>query len=83
MQPLIATVKARFMREPASEPLLWAAWNRVVDRIEKHALALRPKPKVFEVHHLNETARKALLQSFAAGNAVDAAETAALEAIKL
>lgn len=80
-QPLIEAVKARFAKEPAIEPELWAGWNRICDRIHAHATAMRPKPKSFEVHHLSEVARKAYLESFVAGSDIPAAENAALAAI--
>jgi hypothetical protein len=78
---LIESVKARFAKEPATEPALWEGWNRVCDRIHTHALAMRPKPKSFEVHHLTETARKAYLESFVSGTDIAVAESAALASI--
>ena len=80
---LAEQAKARFVSEPETEAPLWAHWNKIVDAIEKHALARRPKMRVFEVHHMNETARAALLTAFVARKPDTDLEIIALQSIGL
>jgi len=44
-------------RDPAKRAAMQAAWDTVCNRLEPHYLAMRPKPRSFEVRHMNETAR--------------------------
>lgn len=80
---LLQQVKARFALEPQTESALWAHWNAILDVIEKDALGRRPKPKVFEVHHMNEVARKSLLIAFVEHKPDSELEFIALKAIGL
>ena len=75
--------KDKLAANPAIEPELWAAWNRVCDRVQDHATKARPKMKVFEVHHLTEIARGALLAAFVADESIETAESKALSSIGL
>lgn len=77
------TTKVREMCEanPEFQKTLWAAWGEVCDRIEKRALARRPKPKSFEVHHECEVARLALLKAVVGGATPEAARLQSAEAI--
>lgn len=85
MQPneAIAKVKGMIASKPALGAELTAAWNRVCDRIEERALAKRPKPKSFEVHHETEAARAALMTAIAEGRTVETAELESLNRIGL
>ncbi len=60
-----------------------AAWDRVAQKIDDRAASTRPKMKVFEVHHQQETARFALLLAIAQGRAPESGEIEALESIGL
>ena len=80
---LILAVKEKFAAAPDTEKELWAQWNAIVDVIHAHALAKRPLPRTFEVHHMNEVARKALLEAFVRGDAMDTLKYTALAAIGL
>lgn len=44
-------------RDPVKKAEMEAGWNAVLDRLGPFYSAMRPKPKSFEVHHMNETAR--------------------------
>ena len=56
------------VRSPAKLAEITAAWNQVCDRLETHYLAMRPKPKSFEVHHMNEIARAHFACAIVAGH---------------
>ena len=65
-------------RDPAKKAEMQAAWNKVCDRLEIHYLAMRPKPKSFEVHHMNEVARARFACALVAGhNYADCIDAAA------
>lgn len=66
-----------------AETAIKAGWNVVCDKIEKRALAKRPKPKVFEVHHETEVARLAYLKAIAEGKTPDAAQVVGANAVGL
>ena len=55
-------------RDPAKGAAMQAAWGTVCDRLELYYLAMRPKPRSFEVHHLNESARARFACAVAAGH---------------
>ena len=55
-------------RNPAKLAEMTAAWNQACDRLEAHYRAMRPKPKVFEVHHMNVVARHRFACAIAAGH---------------
>jgi hypothetical protein len=57
-------------RDPAKLAEMQTAWNAVCDQLEPFYLAMRPKPKSFEVHHMNETARARFACAVAAGNSM-------------
>lgn len=59
------------------------AWNSVNAAIVERANAKRPTPKVFEVHHEVETARKAFLLAVVDGHDMATCENAARAAVKL
>ena len=54
-------------RSPAKLAEMTAAWNQACDGLEAHYLAMRPKPKHSEVHHMNEVARYRFACAIAAG----------------
>ena len=80
---IIAKVREMCAAHPPLADATKAAWNRVCDKIEARALAKRPKPKSFEVHHETEAARLALLTAVAEGRAPESGEIEALERIGL
>ena len=66
--PDIAAVKAKLAKDGAEiEAALWSDWNKALDAIHASALAQRPKPKSFEVHHTTEVARATLLNAYLEG----------------
>lgn len=71
-----AAAARRLHADPALNTAVLAAWNRLLDDVEKRALAARPKPKVYEVHHETETARLAFLTKIAEGGSEAEAEAA-------
>lgn len=68
-------------RDPAKGRAMQAAWNTVCDRLEPHYLAMRPKPKSFEVHHMNETARARFACAVVAGHSFADCTDAAVQKI--
>jgi hypothetical protein len=56
----VAKVRDMIAAQPSLADAFKAAWGRVCDKIQARALAKRPKPRVFEVHHETEAARVAL-----------------------
>ena len=65
-------------RDLAKKAEMQAAWNKVCDRLEVHYLAMRPTPKSFEVHHMNEVARARFACALVAGhNYADCIDAAA------
>lgn len=85
MEPneVVAKVRDMIAAQPALADAFKAAWNRVCDKIEARALAARPKPRVFEIHHETEVARVALLTAIAEGRAIEVAEGESLAKIGL
>lgn len=79
----VAVVQSMVAADPALGIAMNAAWNRICDKIEARALARRPKPKVFEVHHDLQVARLAFLEGVVAGCGVDAAEAESLAKVGL
>lgn len=79
----IEKVKAMCAKHPPLRDALQAAFDRVCAKIEARAIARRPKPKVFEVHHETQVARLALMEAVAAGRAPESGEVEALERIGL
>ena len=55
-------------RDPQKLAEMQAAWGTVMDNLEPYYLAMRPRPKSFEVHHMNETARARFAHAVAAGH---------------
>ena len=55
-------------RDPVILAQMQAAWSTVCDRLEPHYSAMRPKPKSYEVHHMNETARARFAYAIVAGH---------------
>lgn len=76
-------VRGKVAADPGLNAKLAASWNEVCDAIEKRALAARPKPKVFEVHHETQVARAAFLIDVAGDAELDAAKQTALAAVGL
>ena len=74
------------MREIATDPKvkaqMEAAWNRVCDALEPFYLAMRPKPRSYEVHHMNEKARERFAHAVAAGRSFDECANVAIERVK-
>ena len=54
-------------RSPAKRAEMTAAWNQACDGLQAHYRAMRPTPKRYEVHHLNEVARYRFACAIAAG----------------
>ena len=75
------TTVQKMAADPAVRAEMEKHWNVVCDRVEQHAIKRRPKPKVFEVHHMTETARKAYLTAVAAGDSFDLAMVGACNAV--
>lgn len=80
---IIAKARELCAAHPPLADAFKAAWSRVCDKIEARALAKRPKPRVFEVHHETEIARIALLTAIAEGRAPESGEVEALERVGL
>lgn len=68
-------------RDPAKRAAMEAAWNKVVDQLHPYYLAMRPKPKSFEVHHMNETARYRFACALASGRPMEECITVAVARI--
>lgn len=68
-------------RDPAKGAAMQAAWGTVCDRLEPHYLAMRPKPKSFEVHHMNEIARARFAHAVVAGHSFEKCADLAVERI--
>ena len=77
-QAVLEQAKAKLAKSPEREKPLRAAWNRVCDVLHPHFSAMRPKPKVYEVHHATEVARAAFLAAFCDGKPDEACVAAAL-----
>ena len=69
-------------QKPSKKAEMQAAWNKVCDQLEPFYLAMRPKPKSFEVHHMNETARLEFARALIAGQSMDDCVAAAVSRIK-
>jgi hypothetical protein len=69
--------------DPGLAEAVRSAWNRVLNKIEARALAARPKPKSFEVHHETEIARLCFLTAVVEGRSLNSAEDAALQRVGL
>lgn len=80
---IVAKVQEMGAKHPPLLEALTAAWNRVCDKIETRAQAMRPKPRVFELRHEMSTARLALLRAVAEGRAPESGEIEALESVGL
>jgi hypothetical protein len=76
----------RIMRQLAQDPekykAMHAAWGTVMDRLGPFYMAMRPQPKSFEVHHMNETARQRFAHAVAAGHTFEDCAYLAVERIK-
>lgn len=83
MQPNEVTTKVREMiaKHPPLKSAMETGWNRICDRIEQRALSVRPKPKVFEVHHQTQRARLSFLTEVTLGRSPELAEIIALESV--
>ena len=68
-------------RSPAKFAEMTAAWTPACDRLEAHYLAMRPKPKRFEVRRMNEVAWYRFACAIAAGHPM--AECANLAVAKI
>lgn len=68
-------------RDPAKRAAMQAAWNAALDQLEPFYLAMRPKPKSFEVHHMNETARYRFACAIAAGHPMEECARLAVSSI--
>lgn len=85
MKPNEIILKVREMcaADKQVEAAIKAGWNAICDKIEKRALAKRPKPKVFEVHHETEVAKLAYLTAIVEGKTNEVAQGAAEAAVGL
>lgn len=86
MSDLTANEAITRMREIAADPnvkaKMQAAWDRVCDALEPFYLAMRPKPRSFEVRHMNEKARERFAHAVAAGRSFDECTKVAIERVK-
>lgn len=73
------------MRKLAADPKARAemqtAWDAACGQLETHYFAMRPKPKSFEVHHMNEVARYRFACAIAAGHPMIECANLAVEKI--
>jgi hypothetical protein len=76
------TEQARELAKTRGEEMQ-RGWNLICDAIHPWALAQRPLPRSFEVHHVTETARAQYLKDLVAGASVDAAVTSALARVNV
>ena len=58
-------------RSPAKLAEMTAAWNRACDGLEAHYRTMRPRPRSYEVHHMNEVARYRFASAIAAGHPME------------
>ncbi len=65
---LTEQVKRKMALCPEDGAKLKLAWSNVWLRLEASAARRRPKMKSFEVHHMKETARKAIFEAFVDGH---------------
>lgn len=77
---IIDDVKAKMAKDDC-EKELWAGWNTIVTEIHEKIKKQKPLPKVYEVHHMNEVARKCYLTAFLANKGLDIALSEALQSI--
>lgn len=75
------TVMRNLARNPANLAEMQTAWNLACDRLEAHYRGIRPVPKSFEVHHMNETARARFACAIAAGHPMAECTRLAVEKI--
>lgn len=75
---LVTKAKLMLAKSPEQAKAAQVWWNAVCDALHAHYIAQRPKPKSFEVHHANETARKAFLEALVCGDDFPACKAAAL-----
>jgi hypothetical protein len=68
--------------DPQTRVAMQAGWNAVMDQLEPFYLAMRPKPKSFEVHHMNEVARISFARAVIDGHSFAEAAALAVERIK-
>lgn len=80
---MLVRAAARLKGSKALSDAAQAAWDRICTAIEKRALAARPRPKVFEVHHETQVCRAAFLTVIADGGTIEQAETAGFERTQL
>jgi len=78
---LVTKAKLMLAKSPTQAAAAQVWWNAVCDALHAHYIAQRPKPKSFEVHHANETARAAFLQALVDGADFPACKAAALARI--
>ena len=76
---IAVTARAMIALAPALEAPMRAEWAKVEEAISAHASASKKKWKVYEVHHLTQHARLAMLSAFVDGKAP---EQCAVEALK-
>lgn len=74
--------RTRISGNPPLEVALRAAWDRICTKIEERAASVRPKRKVFEVHHETQAARLALLTAIVEGRSPETGETEAPERVR-
>lgn len=80
---VVTAVRELCAKRPTLHVEMQSGWGRICDKIEQRALAARPKPKVFEVHHETQTARLVFLTAIVAGRSVEMSEAEALEIVGL
>lgn len=66
----IAAKARKMCADPAIMAEWRAAWERVFERLQPFHEARRPVLKSFEVHHINETAREAMLSGLVEGKTI-------------
>lgn len=66
---------------PDLERDMRSEWEKVQDRIDAHIAKSKKRLKVYEAHHLTQTARLAMLTAFVEGKTAKECASAALDRI--
>lgn len=77
MPDLESVAKARLAKNAELATAAQDAWQHIWRDIHAHAVARRPKPKSFEVHHETETVRAAFIAALAVGCSLQSSVTQA------
>ena len=69
-------------KDPIKQAAMQAGWNKVLDQLQPYYLAMRPMPKSFEVHHMNEHARYHFMVAYVNGNEMEVCIDRAVSKVK-